>query len=55
MSSGQWQLVGDPTQSLAFSVDADGSLVGAGHFQMVFTYQENGVTGPGSHGGGRRL
>ncbi len=46
VSSGQWQLVGDPTQSLAFSVDADGSLVGAGHFQMVFTYQESGVTGP---------
>ncbi len=46
VSFGQWQLVGDPSQNLAFSLDTDANLVGVGHFQMVFTYQERGVSGP---------
>ncbi|HEX2646634.1 MAG TPA: hypothetical protein VHO95_05370, partial [Candidatus Dormibacteraeota bacterium] len=40
VNSGQWQLVGDPTQNLSFAVDASANLVGEGHFQMVFSYQE---------------
>jgi hypothetical protein len=46
VSSGQWQLVGDPSQNLAFSLDGDANLVGVGRFQMVFTFQERGVSGP---------
>lgn len=33
-----WQLVGDPIGSLVFSVAADGSLIAAGHFQMIASY-----------------
>jgi hypothetical protein len=45
VSSGQWQLVGDPTQDLAIGFDKDLNPVGTGHFQMVFGYQEDGYTG----------
>ena len=45
VSSGQWQLIGDPTQTVTFSVDSSTSLVGSGHYQMVFDYQEKGMDG----------
>ena len=45
VGSGQWQLVGDPTQDLSVSFDQDLNPVGTGHFQMVFAYQEDGTTG----------
>jgi hypothetical protein len=45
VNSGQWQLIGDPTQSITFSVnspaDSTTNMVGSGHFQMVFNYQES--------------
>lgn len=34
-----WQLVGDPTSGLSFSVGGDGWLLAAGHYQMIATYQ----------------
>jgi len=37
-TSGQWRLVGDPTQDLTFGVGQDGNPSGSGHYQMVFTY-----------------
>lgn len=40
--SGQWQLVGDPTQDLAVSLDKDLNAAGVGHYQMVFVYQAPG-------------
>jgi hypothetical protein len=40
--SGQWQVVGDPTQDLAISFDKDLNVVGVGHYQMVFVYQSPG-------------
>jgi hypothetical protein len=45
VSSGQWQLVGDPTQDLSVSFGTDLNPVGTGHFEMVFAYQEAGTTG----------
>jgi hypothetical protein len=45
VGSGQWQLVGDPTQDLAVSFDPDLNPAAVGHFQMVFAYQEAGTTG----------
>ncbi|MHB8614117.1 MAG: hypothetical protein ACYDAL_17095 [Candidatus Dormibacteraceae bacterium] len=45
VSSGQWQLVGDPTQDLAIGFDKNLNPVGTGHFQMVIAYQEDGYTG----------
>jgi hypothetical protein len=43
--SGQWHLVGDPTQDLAITSDADQNVSAIGHFQMYFAYPENGVHG----------
>ncbi|MHB8502970.1 MAG: hypothetical protein ACYDHE_18770 [Candidatus Acidiferrales bacterium] len=43
--SGQWHLVGDPTQDLSISSDADQNISAVGHFQMDFAYPENGVQG----------
>jgi hypothetical protein len=43
--SGQWHLVGDPTQDLAITSDADQNISAIGHFQMAFAYAENGVQG----------
>jgi hypothetical protein len=43
--SGQWHLVGDPTQDLAITSDANQNITAVGHFQMVFVYPENGVQG----------
>lgn len=54
LPTGQWQLVGDPVQGLAFAVDSTPNVVGQGHFQMVFSYTRSGVDG-GTHvptGGG---
>jgi hypothetical protein len=45
VSSGQWQLVGDPTQELAIGFDKSLNPVATGHFQMVLAYQEDGTTG----------
>jgi hypothetical protein len=45
VGSGQWQLVGDPTQDLTVSFDQSLNPAGTGHFQMVFAYQENGYAG----------
>ena len=44
-SSGQWNLIGDPTQDLNVAFDQDLNAVGSGHFQMVFGFQEQGWTG----------
>jgi hypothetical protein len=43
--SGQWHLVGDPTQDLAITSDADQNISAVGHFQMEFAYPEAGVQG----------
>ena len=43
-ASGQWRIIGDPSQSLAFAVDS-GAMVATGHFQMVFDYSQDGVYG----------
>jgi hypothetical protein len=43
--SGQWHLVGDPTQDLAITSDADQNVSAVGHFQMYFAYPEKGVNG----------
>jgi hypothetical protein len=40
--SGQWQLLGDPTQDLTISLDKDMNVAGVGHYQMVFVYQSPG-------------
>ena len=45
VGSGQWQLVGDPTQDLSVTFDPALNPAGTGHFQMVFVYQEAGTTG----------
>jgi hypothetical protein len=45
VSSGQWQLVGDPTQDLGIAFDKNLNPVATGHFQMVIAYQEDGTTG----------
>jgi hypothetical protein len=42
---GQWNLVGDPTQDLAITSDADQNISAVGHFQMEFAYPEAGVQG----------
>jgi len=42
--TGQWSLVGDPTNDLAISSDGQ-NLTGVGHYQMVFSYAENGWQG----------
>src|SRR6266851_1228258 len=44
-SSYQWQLVGDPTQDVGLQFDQDLNLTANGHYQMVISYQESGVTG----------
>ena len=41
-ASGQWRLVGDPSQDLAIKFDEQMNAVGTGHFQMVFSYQGSG-------------
>lgn len=41
--SGQWSIVGDPTQDLTIMVDKDQNITGLGHYQMVFTYQSHGT------------
>jgi hypothetical protein len=40
--SGQWSVVGDPTQDFSVAFDQDLNAFGSGHFQMVFGYQEQG-------------
>ena len=41
--SGQWSVVGDPTQDLTIALDKDQNIIGLGHYQMVFTYQSHGT------------
>jgi hypothetical protein len=52
--SGNWTVVGDPTQDIVISFDKDMNALAAGHYQMVFGYQEASVQGvqhlPGSGG-----
>ena len=52
--SGNWKLVGDPTQDMVVSFDKDMNAVATGHYQMAFAYAESGVQGvihtPGSGG-----
>src|SRR6266566_1185551 len=43
--SGLWHLVGDPTQDMALTSDADQNIAAVGHFQMDFAYPEHGVQG----------
>jgi hypothetical protein len=43
--AGQWHLVGDPTQDLAITSDADQNISAVAHFQMDFAYSEGGVQG----------
>lgn len=44
-ASGQWTVVGDPTQDLVVSFDKDMHLMATGHYQMVFDYQVSGAHG----------
>jgi hypothetical protein len=45
VNSGQWRLIGDPSQGITFSVDSGANMVGNGRFQMVFDYHESGTDG----------
>jgi hypothetical protein len=45
LPNGQWQLIGEPTQNMAFSVDSASNLIGSGHYQMVFSYSHTGTDG----------
>lgn len=44
-SSGQWNVVGDPTSDLNVAFDQNMNAVGSGHFQMVFGFQADGWSG----------
>ena len=50
-ASGQWRIVGDPTQDLTVSLDQGLNLAGIGHYQMVFTYQDHGTQHQPAAGG----
>ena len=43
--SGQWTVVGDPTQDLVVTFDGDMHPIATGHYQMVFGYQVSGADG----------
>lgn len=43
--TGNWNVIGDPTQDMVVSFDKDMNAVAAGHYQMIFGYQESGVQG----------
>lgn len=43
--SGQWAVVGDPTEDLVISFDKDMHPTAAGHYQMVFGHQVSGAHG----------
>lgn len=43
--TGQWQVIGDPGQTVTVSTGADGSITLLGFYQMVFAYTEPGLTG----------
>ena len=43
--SGQWHVIGDPTQDLTITSDADQNISAVGHFEMVFAYNEHLVQG----------
>jgi hypothetical protein len=42
-TSGQWQLVGEPSQVLMAVFDPDMTVVAYGHYQMVFAWQDHGI------------
>jgi hypothetical protein len=42
-ATGQWALLGDPTQDITVNFDQELNAVAAGHFQMVFSYQSYGA------------
>ena len=52
--TGNWNVVGDPTQDMVVTFDKDMNAVAGGHYQMIYGYQESGVQGvhhlPGSGG-----
>jgi hypothetical protein len=39
--SGQWQVIGDPTQDLTIKFDGDLNTTGVGHYQMAFVWQDS--------------
>jgi hypothetical protein len=41
--SGQWRVVGDPSQDLTVSFDLSLNASGLGHYQMVFAYEDYGA------------
>jgi hypothetical protein len=43
--SGQWQLIGDPTQDLTVTFDKDSNPTAVGHYQMTFAIQQSGAFG----------
>lgn len=43
--SGQWKVVGDPTQDLVLSFDEDLNAIATGHFQMIAAYHKASVPG----------
>jgi hypothetical protein len=43
--TGQWQLIGDPSQGLTVASDADGNIALGGHYQMAFAHSESGIAG----------
>lgn len=47
VGSPQWQLVGDPIQGMSVTFNDKLQLTASGHYQMVISYQEGGLTGTG--------
>jgi hypothetical protein len=51
--SGQWRIVGDPTQDLIVGFDQSLNAYGVGHYQMVFAYEDYGTQHEVAAGGYR--
>jgi len=51
--SGQWRVVGDPSQDLTVSFDQSLNAYGVGHYQMVFAYEDYGAQHEVAAGGYR--
>jgi hypothetical protein len=47
--SGQWQLIGDPTQDLTFGLDQNFNVAAKGHYQMVFAYGDHHLPSAGGY------
>jgi hypothetical protein len=50
--SGSWQLIGDPTQDLAITIDNDLNVAGVGHYQMLFAFPDSSGPNHAASGGG---